>query len=758
MKKKTLSNEKLGNRIVEWFAAHPKDSYNYLQISQELGIFGRTNRADVYDMLIGMLEQGILREITPGRFALAEAERQAENEYEGIFDRRHNGMHQVKVEGFEDTFTVYDGDDMQALDGDKVKIKRVVSKRSSNGMQARVVEVIERVEHRYVGVLQQSGRYNFVIPDNRSLDKDIYIPIERLGKAKNGDKVVVLIERWPQFSKNPIGQIEDILGRNGENNAEMHAILAEFGLPYKYPEHLVKAAQKIDAGITDEEVAKREDYRDVVTFTIDPADAKDFDDALSLKKLKNGNWEAGVHIADVSHYVQQGTAIDEEAFKRATSIYLVDRTIPMLPEKLCNELCSLRQDEDKLCYSTIFEMDDEANVLNSRIVKTVIRSNRRFNYEEAQNIIETGEGDYKMEVLTLDKLAKKLRAKRFENGAIAFDRAEVKFILDEKGKPVDVYFKTAKDSNQLVEEFMLLANRTVAETIGTALNKSSKKPKTFVYRVHDQPSSEKLMNLAGMASRFGHKMPAVGSNKVISQGINNLMKDIHERPEENLLSALAIRSMAKAIYTTQNIGHYGLAFDYYTHFTSPIRRYPDTMVHRLLDRYLNNGGRSVPGVQYEEYCKHCSEMEQTAAQAERASIKYKQAEYLKDRLGEVFEGTVSGVSEWGFYVELTDNMCEGLVPVRDLKDDHYVYDEKNFCLIGRSKHRRFTLGDKVKVQVAAVNMERKTIDFKLEEGFTPVPAPKPTARPKAASKPKGEKPKAKSKAKGNSRAKGKKKK
>lgn len=756
MKKKTLSNEKLGNRIVEWFAAHPKDSYNYLQISQELGIFGRTNRANVYDMLIGMLEQGILREITPGRFALAEAERQAENEYEGIFDRRHNGMHQVKVEGFEETFTVYDGDDMQALDGDKVKIKRVVSKRSSNGMQARVVEVIERVEHRYVGVLQQSGRYNFVIPDNRSLDKDIYIPIERLGKAKNGDKVVVLIERWPQFSKNPIGQIEDILGRNGENNAEMHAILAEFGLPYKYPEHLVKAAQKIDAGITDEEVAKREDYREVVTFTIDPADAKDFDDALSLKKLKNGNWEAGVHIADVSHYVQQGTAIDEEAFKRATSIYLVDRTIPMLPEKLCNELCSLRQDEDKLCYSTIFEMDDEANVLNSRIVKTVIRSNRRFNYEEAQNIIETGEGDYKMEVLTLDKLAKKLRAKRFENGAIAFDRAEVKFILDEKGKPVDVYFKTAKDSNQLVEEFMLLANRTVAETIGTALNKSSKKPKTFVYRVHDQPSSEKLMNLAGMASRFGHKMPAVGSNKVISQGINNLMKDIHERPEENLLSALAIRSMAKAIYTTQNIGHYGLAFDYYTHFTSPIRRYPDTMVHRLLDRYLNNGGRSVPGVQYEEYCKHCSEMEQTAAQAERASIKYKQAEYLKDRLGEVFEGTVSGVSEWGFYVELTDNMCEGLVPVRDLKDDHYVYDEKNFCLIGRSKHRRFTLGDKVKVQVAAVNMERKTIDFKLEEGFTPVPAPKPTARPKAASKPKEEKPKAK--AKGNSRAKGKKKK
>lgn len=712
MKKNSSSNEKLANRILDWFAAHPKDSYNYLQVSQELGIFGRTNRAKVYDMLMDMLEQGLLREVSPGRFSLAENERNSKVELEGIFERRHNGMHLVRVEGYEEPFTVYDGDDMQALTGDKVKIHKIRQSKS-NGMKARVHEVIERVEHRYVGVLQQSGKYNFVIPDNRSLDKDIYIPNERLGKAKNGDKVVVKIERWPQFSKNPIGQIIDILGKNGENNAEMHAILAEYGLPYKYPDHLVKAAQKIEAGITPEEIAKREDYRDVITFTIDPADAKDFDDALSIRKLKNGHWEAGVHIADVSHYVLPNTPIDEEAYKRATSIYLVDRTIPMLPEKLCNELCSLRQDEDKLTYSTIFEMDDDANVIKSRIVKTVTRSNRRFNYEEAQQIIETGQGDFAPEVLALDRLAKQLRARRFAEGAIAFDRAEVKFVLDDKGKPTDVYFKIAKDSNKLVEEFMLLANRTVAETIGTALNKTSKKPKTFVYRVHDQPSQEKMMSLAGMASRFGHKIQAVGNNKVISQGINKLMKDIHDRPEENLLSTLAIRSMAKAVYTTQNIGHYGLAFEYYTHFTSPIRRYPDTMVHRLLDRYLNNGGRSVPGVQYEEYCKHCSEMEQTAAQAERSSIKYKQAEYLGDRLGEIFEGQISGVSEWGFYVELKDNMCEGLVPARDLKDDHYVYDEKNMCLIGRRNHRRFTLGDKVKVQVAAVNMERKTIDFKL---------------------------------------------
>lgn len=714
--KKNTSVEKLTTRILEWFASHPKDSYNYLQVSQELGIFGRSNRARVYDLLAEMCEQALLKEVSTGRYTLADAERKAEVELEGVFDRRHNGMHQVKVEGFEETFTVYDGDEMQALSGDKVKIKRVRGRRNANGMQARVVEVIERIEHRYVGVLQRSGKYNFVIPDNRSLDKDIYIPNERIGKARNGDKVYVKIERWPQFSKNPIGKIIDILGKNGENNAEMHAILAEFGLPYKYPENLVKQAEKIEAGITEEEIARREDYRAVTTFTIDPADAKDFDDALSIRKLKNGHWEAGVHIADVSHYVLPNTPIDEEAYKRATSIYLVDRTIPMLPEKLCNDLCSLRQDEDKLTYSTIFEMDDDANVLKSRIVKSVIRSNRRFNYEEAQQIIETGQGDFAPEVLALDRLAKQLRARRFAEGAITFERNEVKFILDEKtGKPIDVFFKVAKDSNKLVEEFMLLANRTVAETIGMAKNKISKKPKTFVYRVHDKPSDDRLMTLAGMASRFGHKMPAVGNPRTISQGINKLIKDVHDRPEENLISMMAIRSMAKAVYTTQNIGHYGLAFDYYTHFTSPIRRYPDTMVHRLLDRYLNHGGRSVVGPQYEEYCQHCSEMEQTAVQAERASIKYKQAEFLKDHLGEVFDGIISGVSEWGFYVELKDNLCEGLVGLRDLKDDNYVYDERNLCLIGRRHHRRFSLGDNVRVKVAAVNMDRKTIDFKLEE-------------------------------------------
>lgn len=729
-KKNTKGAEKLIARITEWFAAHPKDSFNYLQISQELGIFGRSNRSDVYDMLVDLQQQGFLREVSSGRYMLAD--RQTQAELIGLFERRHNGMHQVRIEGNDEPFTVFDGDDMQALSGDKVRIQKLPGRRTRmGGPQARVVEVVERVSHRYVGVLRKTSKYAFVTPDNRMLDRDIYIPNELLGKAKNGDKVIVDFERWPAFSKNPVGSIADVLGRDGDNTTEMHAILAEYGLPYKYPESLVKAANRIPDGCTPEEIARRLDYREVTTFTIDPADAKDFDDALSLRKLPNGHWEAGVHIADVTFYVHPESAINKEAFSRATSIYLVDRTIPMLPERLCNELCSLRQDEDKLCYSVLFEMDDDANVIHHQIVKTCIRSNRRFSYEEAQEIIETGQGDFAPEMLQLDRLAKQLRARRFAEGAIGFERAEVKFVIDEQGHPTDVYFKVSKDANKLVEEFMLLANRTVAEAIGKAVKvqkingKAQKKAKSFVYRVHDQPSQEKLESLAGIAARFGHKLKGVEGgaskadtpdrtkNKQISQGINQLMKEIHDRPEENLLSALAIRTQAKAVYTTENIGHYGLAFDYYTHFTSPIRRYPDCMVHRLLDRYINQQARSVVREQLEEECKHCSEMEQLAAQAERASIKYKQAEYLKERMGMVFDGVVSGVSEWGIYVEIKENLCEGMIPLRDLKDDHYIFDERNYCLIGRRTHRRFTLGDNLKIQVANVNMERKTIDFTL---------------------------------------------
>lgn len=701
---------KLEERIIDWFSTHPKDSYNYLQISQELGVFGRSNRADVYEILENLKQQGILREASLGRYVWAQ---QRVAELEGVFERRHNGMHQVYVEGHDEPFVVYDGDDMQALSKDRVRVQRVTGKRTKGGLQARVVEIVERVSHQFVGLLQKNNKYCFVIPDNRSLDKDIYVPNELVGKAVDGDKVVVAFERWPAFSKNPIGKVVDILGKHGENNAEMHAILAEFGLPYKYPQNVIHAADRIDEGITDEEVARRRDMRDVPTFTIDPADAKDFDDALSLRKLSNGRWEVGVHIADVTHYVHPDTLIDREAFNRATSVYLVDRTIPMLPERLCNQLCSLRPDEDKLTYSVVFEMDDDAIIQKSRICRTVIRSNRRFTYEEAQTIIETGTGDYAPEILQLDRLAKQLRARRFAEGAIAFERSEVKFVLDDAGRPIDVYFKVSKDANKLIEEFMLLANRNVAETIGMV--PKGKKPKTFVYRVHDEPQADRMENLVNMASRFGHKMPVSGNHKVQAQGINKLMKDIQHRPEENLISMLAIRSMAKAVYTTQNIGHYGLAFDYYTHFTSPIRRYPDCMVHRLLDRYLDKQGRSVPMPQWEEYCLHCSNMETLAVTAERASIKYKQAEYLRDHLGEVYDGVVSGVSEWGLYVEIEQNLCEGMVPVRDLKDDHYLFDEKNYCLIGRRTHRRFTLGDKLRIQVASVNMERKTIDFVLAD-------------------------------------------
>ncbi len=728
-KKSEKSVQKLIESAVEWFEAHPNESYNYLQLSQELGVYGRAARTEVYHMLMDLLATGFLKENTPGRFKLADRHR--EPELEGIFERRHNGIHNVRVEGYEEPFTVFEGNDSQALSGDHVRLQiikgkavrrgraagKVAAKKEkagrNNGQEARVVEVIQRVPHRFVGTAQRHGNYLFVIPDNRTLDKDLYVRNEDSGKCKDGDKVVVDFVEWPAFSRNPMGKVVDILGRSGENTTEMHAILAEYGLPYKYPENLVRLADKIADGCTPEEVAQRVDMRDVVTFTIDPKDAKDFDDALSLRKLPNGHWEAGVHIADVTYYIRPESALDREAYSRATSVYLVDRTVPMLPERLCNQLCSLRQDEEKLTYSVIFEMDDDANVCGSRICRTVIRSNRRFTYEEAQSVIETGQGDFAPEILALDRLAKQLRARRFAEGAIAFDRVEVKFDIDETGRPVGVYFKESKDANKLIEEFMLLANRTVAEAIGIV--PKGRKPKTFVYRVHDQPTQERLESLAEMAARFGHKLKAQGNNKELSQGINRLMKDIHNRPEENLLSTLAIRSMAKAVYTTQNIGHYGLAFDYYTHFTSPIRRYPDMMVHRLLERYLDQNGRSVPAPQWEDYCRHCSDMEVLAATAERASIKYKQAEYLSERLGQTYDGVVSGVSEWGIYVEIKENLCEGLVPIRDLRDDHYVFDEKNFCLIGRRTHRRFTLGDGLRIRVASVNMERKTIDFTLAD-------------------------------------------
>ena len=508
-----------------------------------------------------------------------------------------------------------------------------------------------------------------------------------------------------------------MLGQTGDNNAEIHAILAEYGLPYRYPADVEKAADEIDDRITPEIVAQRKDFRKVTTFTIDPKDAKDFDDALSIRQLDNGNWEVGVHIADVTHYVTPGSIIDKEAQDRATSIYLVDRTIPMLPERLCNNICSLRPHEDKLAYACILEMDDNANIINYDICHTVINSDRRFTYEEAQHTIETGEGEYKDEILTLDRLAKALRKARYENGSVDFDRTEVRFEIDETGRPVSVYFKRSQDANKLIEEFMLLANKKVAEFIGKPVGK--KKPKPFVYRIHDTPDQDKMGNLMEIAHRFGYKLKMNNNSNESNQSLNKMLKEVKNRPEENLLSTLAIRSMAKAVYTTTNIGHYGLAFDYYTHFTSPIRRYPDMMVHRLLDRYIA-GGRAVNESKLEDECEHSSSMEQLAANAERASIKYKQVEYLGERLGNVYDGVISGVTEWGFYVELDENKCEGLVPIRDLEGDYYEFDEKNYCLIGRRTGKRYQLGDKVTIQIARADLTKKQLDFVLIDENNPV--------------------------------------
>lgn len=592
----------------------------------------------------------------------------------------------------------------------------------------------ERVEESligktFVGTLKVSKNYAFLLTHSRELSADIFIPKEKLKNGKSGDKAVVKIVDMPRNSKNPIGNVVDILGKSGENNTEMHAILAEFGLPYVYPKAVEDAANHIEEGITDAEIARREDYRDVLTFTIDPHDAKDFDDALSIRSLGKGEWEIGVHIADVTHYVNEGSVIDKEAQRRATSVYLVDRTVPMLPERLCNYICSLRPDEDKLCYAVIVHMDEEGHVRYNKIVHTVIRSNRRYNYEEVQAIIDREiekvehpygtfreqtsvalPGDeYAEQLMTLHRLAQLLRKERFANGSIAFDRVEVGFDIDETGHPISVHLKEQTESHQLIEEFMLLANRIVATTIGKV---PTKQQKVFPYRIHDLPDSEKLDNVARFIQRFGYKLKTTGTKEEMSSSINHLLADVKGKREQNLIETISLKAMQKARYSTDNIGHYGLAFDYYTHFTSPIRRYPDMMVHRLLDRYLA-GGRSASKVKYEELCDHSSDMEQLAAQAERASIKYKQVEFMQDRMDQVFDAVISGVTEWGLYAEIVENKCEGLIPMRDLDDDYYEFDEKNYCLVGRRSHHRYSLGDNVKVQVARCDLEKKQLDFTL---------------------------------------------
>ncbi len=697
--------DRLRAQVDEYISKQGNNTFNYKQVAHAIDATTPINQRAVALYLAELAFDGDILETAPGRYKAPTRSSYAT----GTFIRRSNGKNSVIIDDDDEAIFVAERNSMHALNGDRVSVT-IAARRRGAEPEAEVVEIIERKPQVFIGTLKVDKHFAYLLTDSKYLASDIFIPKAKLKGGVTGDKAVVRITEWTDDTKNPKGEVVDILGKKGENNAEINAIMAEFGLPYIYPESVDKAAKRIDAGITPEVVAQRLDMRDVTTFTIDPKDAKDFDDALSIRRLKDGKWEIGVHIADVTHYVKPDTIIDKEAQKRATSVYLVDRVVPMLPEHLSNGICSLRPDEDKLTFSCIFKMDDNGKVLDSNITRTVTRSNRRFTYEEAQEVIETGKGDYAEELTTLDRLAKILRKERYEEGSVEFDRLEVRFDIDENGHPTGVYFKESKDANKLIEEFMLLANKTVAQAIGMPQGK--KKPKAFVYRVHDMPDPGKLSDLSTLSRTFGYKVKSSGSPREVNKSINRMLADVKGKGEENFLSTLAIRSMAKAIYTTTNIGHYGLGFDYYTHFTSPIRRYPDMMVHRLLEKYLA-GGRTVNAEKLEMLCKHSSDMEQLAANAERASIKYKQVEYMNDHLGEEYEGVISGVTEWGLYVEINENKCEGLVPVRDLADDFYDLDEKNYCLVGRRHNHRYRLGDNIKVRVARANLDKKQLDFAI---------------------------------------------
>lgn len=704
---KRMKKKELAELLINYFRMKPTDSFTLKQLFTGLNLTTHPLKMLCTDTVQEMLEDSFLIETEKGHYKLNDKGQILI----GTFQRKSNGKNSFIPEDGGEPIFIAERNSAHAMNNDKVKIS-LCAKRKRHELEGQVIEILEHADSTFVGTLKVSKNYAFLLTETNTLANDIFIPKDKLKGGKDGDKAVVKITEWPDYAKNPFGQVIDILGKAGDNTTEMHAILAEYGLPYTYPQAVEEAAERIPAEITPEDYAEREDFREVTTFTIDPKDAKDFDDALSIRQLKPGLWEVGVHIADVSHYVKEGSIIDKEAVKRATSVYLVDRTIPMLPERLCNFICSLRPNEEKLAYSVIFEMNEKAEVKDYRIRHTVIKSDRRFTYEEAQQIIETGEGDYKEEVLQLNKLAQVLREKRLSAGAINFDRCEVKFEIDETGKPLSVYFKVSKEANKLIEEFMLLANRTVAEHIGKV--PKNKKAKVFPYRIHDLPDPDKLDNLSQFIARFGYKIRTGGSKVEVSKSINRLLSDIDGKKEQNLIETVSLRAMQKARYSIYNIGHYGLAFDYYTHFTSPIRRYPDLMVHRLLTRYLA-GGRTAQADKYENLCEHSSAMEQTAASAERASIKYKQVEFMSERIGNVYDGVISGVTEWGLYVEINENKCEGMVAMRDLGNDYYEFDEKNYCLIGRRHHRKFSLGDPVKIKVARANLEKKQLDFILAD-------------------------------------------
>ena len=709
----------IAEMLQTFFQQNPNEVFSFKQIFKALKLDTHPAKMLAIDTMDEMTWDDYLTKTSDNSYRL-NLKTQVQ---EGTFIRKSNGKNSFQPDDGGKPIFVSERNSMFALNGDRVRVA-MMARRQNHIKEAMVVEVLSHKMDQAVGKLKVEKDFAFLVTEGNIFAQDILIPKKKLKGGKTGDKAVVKITQWPsKDSKNLVGEVIDVLGKEGDNNVEMHAILAQYGLPYKYPKAIEDAAEKIEPGITAEEIARREDFRDVWTCTIDPKDAKDFDDALSIRPAGKGLWEVGVHIADVSHYVKEGSVIDKEATKRATSVYLVDRTIPMLPERLCNFICSLRPDEEKLCYSVIVVLDDDANIKQGRIVHTVIKSNRRYAYEEVQDILmgksQTSEpAEYADSLKTLDRLAKKLREKRFKGGAVKFDREELHFDIDADGKPTRAYFKKSTDATQLIEEFMLLANKFVAESIGmkkkTKANGQQQKAKTFVYRIHDQPDPTKLENLREFVVKFGYKLKTGGTKGAISKSLNSLMDGCQGKKEQKLIETVALRAMMKAKYSTHNIGHYGLAFEYYTHFTSPIRRYPDTMVHRLLTKY-QDGGRSANQDKYEELCEHCSDMEVVAQQAERDSIKYKMVEFMVDKVGEVYDAHISGIQSYGIYCEIDENHCEGMVPMRDLDDAYYDFDERNYCLVGRRHHNKYQLGDPIRIKVARANMEKRQLDFALAE-------------------------------------------